>query len=160
RANSDPRRVDDDTQGALHKLKIDQEHTPLTLAAQGYDLDSRPPAGRRVLLRRNPPYFSAGGTLTDVTDLIHPRNVAHSLAAARAFKTPVAGLDVVAEDIGVPLEEQGGAVIEVNAGPGLWIHLPPCTDAPRPIGECIVESLFPAGEDGRVPVVALIGDRA
>lgn len=158
RANSDPRRVDENVQGALHKLKID-EQTPAALAAQGYTFDSRPPAGQRVLVRRNPPYFSAGGTLTDETDRIHPRNVELALAAARALQIPVAGLDVLALDIGVPLEDQDGVIIEINTGPGLWIHLPPCTDAPRPIGECIVETLFPPGEDGRIPIVALVNDR-
>ncbi len=64
----------------------------------------------------------------------------------------------MAVDIGQPLEEQGGVIVEINAGPGLWLHMAPWADSPRPIGEDIVASMFPPGDDGRIPVVALVGD--
>src|SRR5207248_7458813 len=82
----------------------------------------------------------------------------HAVAAARTVQLSVAGLDVVAVDISKPLEEQGGVVVEINTSPGLWLHLPPWTASPRPIGEAIVASMFPPGEDGRIPVVAIVGD--
>jgi cyanophycin synthetase len=69
----------------------------------------------------------------------------------------VAGIDIIAQDIGRPLEEQGGAIIEVNAGPGLQMHLAPESGQPRPVGEAIVDTLFASGEDGRIPLVAVSG---
>ena len=69
----------------------------------------------------------------------------------------IAGVDIVASDISRPLEEQNGVVVEVNAGPGLRMHLQPSSGTPRPVGEAIVESLFPDGQTGRVPIVAVSG---
>src|SRR4029077_11565168 len=56
-----------------------------------------------------------------------------------------------------PLESQGGVVVEVNAGPGLVMHLRPSEGAPQPVGEAIVDSLFPAGQNGRIPIVCVTG---
>ena len=69
----------------------------------------------------------------------------------------VAGVDVLADDIGRPLDEQGGVVIEVNAGPGLQMHTMPESGTPRPVGEAIVATLFPEGQDGRIPLIAVTG---
>ena len=69
----------------------------------------------------------------------------------------IAGLDIVAEDISRPLEEQGGAIVEVNAGPGLQMHVQPADGKPRPVGEAIVGTMFPPGETGRIPLVAVTG---
>ncbi len=69
----------------------------------------------------------------------------------------IAGIDIVALDIGRPLEEQGGIIVEVNAAPGLRMHLEPSAGMPRPVGEAIVDLLFPSGEDGRIPIVGVTG---
>jgi cyanophycin synthetase len=63
--------------------------------------------------------------------------------AARAVGLDIAGVDLVCEDIGRPLAEQGGAIVEVNAGPGLLMHLKPAEGTPRPVGQQIVDHLFP-----------------
>jgi cyanophycin synthetase len=82
------------------------------------------------------------------------------VAAAQMLQIPVAGLDVVALDISKPLEEQGGVFVEINVSPGLWLHLAPWADSPRPVGRDIVELLFPLGQDGRIPVAAVVGDHS
>ncbi len=64
---------------------------------------------------------------------------------------------MVVEDVGRPLADQGGVVVEVNAGPGLLMHLKPRIGTPRPVGEAIVATLYPEGETGRIPVVAVTG---
>jgi cyanophycin synthetase len=110
--------------------------------------------------RRNPPDLEDGGGLSDVTDRVHPDVAACAVEAARALQLRVAGLEVIADDISRPLEEQGGAVVEVHTGPGLWLHLRPWTETPRPVGDAIVATLFPPGSDGRIPVVAVAGARA
>jgi cyanophycin synthetase len=156
RVNRDPRRGDKDSDGPLYKLKLD-DVAEAVLASQRLTTASVPAAGQRVLVRRDPPYFKNGGNLTDLTDVIHPTTAAQCVAAARMMQIPVAGLDVVAVDIARPLEEQEGILVEVNSNPGLWLHLAPWADSPRPIGEEIVRWLFRDG-DGRIPVVAIVGD--
>ncbi|HVA49749.1 MAG TPA: TolC family protein [Pirellulales bacterium] len=127
-----------------------------TLAEQGFLPETVPPKGARVLIRRNG-NLSTGGTATDVTDVVHPQVAARAVEAARMVGLDVAGIDVLAQDIGRPLEEQGGAVIEVNAGPGLRMHLHPSQGQPRPVGEAIVDLMFAPGETGRIPIVAVAG---
>ena len=156
KVNQDPRRGDDESDAPLRRLKLDDVGLAV-LAAQGRTPASVPGAGERVLLRRNPPYLMHGGRLSDLTDHIHPSVAAHAVAAAEALQLRVAGLDVVVPDIGRPLEEQGGVVVEINVSPGLWLHIAPWADSPRPVGEAIVASMFPPGEDGRIPVVAVVG---
>ena len=54
----------------------------------------------------------------------------------------VAGIDVVAIDISQPCEPGTGAIVEVNAAPGLRMHLAPSSGQPRPVGEAIIGTLF------------------
>jgi cyanophycin synthetase len=126
------------------------------LAEQGCTPESVLPAGQRVLIRRNA-NLSTGGTATDVTDLVHPSVAARAVDAARTVGLDIAGIDVLATDIARPLEEQRGAVVEVNAGPGLRMHLVPSAGKPRPVGEAIVDRLFPEGQTGRIPIAAVTG---
>ena len=79
--------------------------------------------------------------------------------AARCVGLDIAGIDLVAADIAQPLGPQGGAIVEVNAGPGLIMHLRPAAGEPRPVGRAIVDYLFPDGAEGRIPVVGIAGTR-
>jgi cyanophycin synthetase len=153
-ANRDPRRSDGHAT-ALSWIKIDAIGREV-LAEQGFAAESVPPAGVRVLIRRNA-NLSTGGTATDVTDRVHPEVAAQAVDAARAVGLDVAGVDIVAEDISRPLSEQGGAAVEVNAGPGLRMHLEPSAGAPRAVGRAVIDALFPAGETGRIPIAAVTG---
>jgi cyanophycin synthetase len=69
----------------------------------------------------------------------------------------IAGVDILCEAIYKPLEQQGGGIVEVNAAPGLRMHLKPSYGKSRPVGEDIINMMFPPGEDGRIPVVAVTG---
>jgi cyanophycin synthetase len=69
----------------------------------------------------------------------------------------IAGVDILCESIYKPLEQQGGGIVEVNAAPGLRMHLKPSYGKGRPVGEDIINMMFPLGEDGRIPVVAVTG---
>lgn len=152
--NTDPRRGDDHAT-SLSKLRLDAVSLAV-LADQGYTPDSVPPAGAMVLIRRNA-NLSTGGTALDVTDRVHPEVAARAVEAARVVGLDIAGVDVVACDISRPLEEQRGAIVEVNAAPGLRMHLDPSIGISRPVGEAIVDSMFPEGENGRIPIVAVTG---
>lgn len=153
-ANQDPRRAEGHS-NVLSKIHIDDIGLH-TLADHGLTPDSIPEPGRTVLIRRNA-NLSTGGTATDVTDQVHPEVAARAVEAARAVGLDVAGIDVIAEDIARPLEEQGGVVVEVNAAPGLRMHLAPSEGRPRDVGQAIVDMLFPPGDDGRIPVAAVTG---
>jgi cyanophycin synthetase len=97
------------------------------------------------------------GRFADVTDQVHPEVAALAVEAARVVGLDVAGIDVAAADVGHPLEGQGGVVTAVDARPDLALHLRPASGAGQPVGEAIVERLFPAGETGRIPSVAVTG---
>ncbi|NMS52802.1 hypothetical protein, partial [Vibrio parahaemolyticus] len=100
-----------------------------------------------------------GNLAIDVTDQVHPDVAEMASLAARVVGLDIAGVDLVAEDVSRPLAEQRGAIVEVNAGPGLLMHLKPAEGQPRPVGREIVNHLFPAEEEGRLPVVGVTGTR-
>jgi cyanophycin synthetase len=152
--NRDPRRSEDHATVLTH-IKLDQIALTV-LDEQGYTPDSVPPSGTKVLCRRNA-NLSTGGTAADVTDKVHPEVVARAIEAAQMVGLDIAGVDIVATDVSRPLECQGGVIVEVNAGPGLRMHLQPSSGRPRQVGEAIVDSLFPEGETGRIPIVAVTG---
>ena len=154
RVNEDPRRCGDHAT-ALSPMVIDEVAIPV-LAEQGLAAESVPAVGRVVLLRHNA-NLSTGGWAEDVTDIVHPEVAARAVEAARVVGLDVAGIDIVTTDIAQPLETQRGVVIEVNAGPGLRMHLEPAVGTPRPVGEAIIDSLFAPGEDGRIPTAAVTG---
>ena len=152
--NADPLRGEDHST-SLSKMLLDAIGLAV-LAGQGYTPDSIPVAGAQVLLRQNG-NLSTGGSATDVTDRVHPEVSARAVDAARVVGLDVAGVDVICRDISRPLQEQGGIVVEVNAAPGLRMHLDPSIGKPRPVGEAIVSTMFPPGENGRIPLVAVAG---
>lgn len=154
--NRDPRRSDGHST-VLSFIKLDTIGMEV-LAEQGYTADSIPPVGATVLIRRNG-NLSTGGTATDVTERVHPEVAARAVEAARVVGLDIAGVDVVALDISRPLEDQRGGIVEVNAGPGLRMHIEPTAGHPRPVGESIVEMLFPTGCNGRIPLVGVSGLR-
>ena len=125
----------------------------LELERQGMTAWSVPQAGQKVLIQHN------GNVAYDVTDLVHP-SIAHAATlAARVVGLDIAGIDLVAEDISRPLDQQRGAIIEVNSSPGLLAHIKPAEGQPRPIGAAIVGHLFAPGENGRIPLVGVTGTR-
>lgn len=137
----------------LNFVRIDSS-ARIELARQGFDADSVPPPGTRLLIQRN------GNVSIDVTDQVHPEVAAMAALAANVVGLDIAGIDLVADDISRPLEAQRGAIVEVNAGPGLLMHLKPAVGRRRPVGEAIVEHLFPGGADGRIPIVGVAGTRS
>jgi cyanophycin synthetase len=138
----------------------------LELQRQGFSPDAVPPAGRELVVQRN------GNVSIDCTDEVHPEVDYIVSLAARVVGLDIAGIDLVAQDISRPLHEQGGAIVEVNAGPGLLMHLKPAQGAPRPVGRAICDHLFAHstetpdargngnnGGDGRIPIIGIAGSQ-
>ncbi len=147
--NSDPRRGTSEDH-PLNLVSMDGV-TIMEIARQGFTIGSIPQAGLEVLIQRN------GNHAFDVTDEVHPSIAAAASLAARIVGLDIAGVDLVARDISRPLAEQGGAIVEVNAGPGLLMHIKPAIGTPRPVGAAIVDHLFPNQDDGRIPIIGITG---
>ena len=149
--NTDPRRGEEETL-PLETLRVDDPVLLLLLQRQSLTPQSVLARGQSAVVQRT------GNMAIDVTGQVHPDIAEQMALAARVVGLDIAGIDLVVEDIAKPLAPQGGAIVEVNAGPGLLMHLKPAVGRAQPVGEAIVEHLFPGHESGRVPIVGLIGD--
>ena len=147
--NSDPRRGRGEEQ-PLNPVRIDSA-ARLELKRQGFDAESIAPLGCEVLIQRN------GNVAFDCTDEVHPEVAAIAATAAKAVGLDVAGIDLVTEDISRPLSETGGTIVEVNAGPGLLMHLKPAEGLPRNVGKAIVDYMFPPGDEKTFPLIGASG---
>jgi cyanophycin synthetase len=152
--NSDPLRGDGHAT-SLTKIRFD-DIALATLSKQNYDAESIPPQGARIVLRNNA-NLSTGGTATDVTDDVHPELAARAVAAAQMVGLDICGVDIVCNSVHAPLEEQEGGIVEVNAAPGLRMHLTPSYGKGRAVGDAIISTMFADGDDGRIPLVAVAG---
>lgn len=149
--NTDPRRGTSE-EHPLNPVRIDSA-VELELERQKLTGQSIPPVDQKVLIQSN------GNVAFDVTDLVHPDVASQVALAARVVGLEIAGIDLVAQDISKPLEEQNAAIVEVNAGPSLIFHLKPASGKPQPVGQEIANHLFPPGAKFRVPVVGICGDK-
>jgi len=152
--NTDPRRGVAE-HFPLDLIKLDSprgEMSLLEIQRQGYGPKSVLPKGESIVVQRN------GNLSTDVTDQVHPEVAAMATLAARVIGLDIAGIDMVTRDISRPLTETQGAIIEVNAGPGLLMHVKPAVGQPRPVGQAIVDHLFGPNDSGRIPVIGIAGD--
>jgi cyanophycin synthetase len=145
--NSDPLRGSGHAT-TLTKIRLD-DIAIATLAHQNLNVSSVPFKGARVLLRNNA-NLSTGGTATDVTDDVHQEIAARAIDAAKMVGLDLCGVDVVCESVLTPLENQLGGVIEVNAAPGLRMHLQPSFGKGRPVGEAIISTMFDERDDGQI----------
>jgi cyanophycin synthetase len=152
--NSDPRR------GIGHERVLTRIRITATaedlLRKQGLELDSVPEPGRRVMLAATG-NMSTGGTAIDRTHDAHPDNVEIAETAARVIGLDVAGIDFIAPDITVPVREQGGAIVEVNAAPGFRMHTNPTDGEPQYVAKPVIDLLFPNGSNARIPLVSVTG---
>ncbi|MDO5288934.1 MAG: cyanophycin synthetase [Pseudomonadota bacterium] len=152
--NRDPRRGEGHGT-SLTKIRIDTI-AQARLQAQGLTPDAVPTKGQRVVLRNNA-NLSTGGTATDVTDSVHPDVAARAIEAAQTVGLDICGVDVVCETVMKPLEAQNGGIVEVNAAPGLRMHISPSFGKGRDVGAAVMGLMYPHGGNGRIPVVAVTG---
>lgn len=152
--NSDPRR------GYGHEKVLTaitvNELTLSLIKAKGYTLDTVLAEGE-IMQLKDTANLSTGGTAEDVTDIVHPANVFMAERISKIIDLDICGIDVSTTDISVPLSETGGAVLEVNAGPGFRMHLAPTTGLPRNVAAPVIDKLFPPGSTARIPIVAITG---
>lgn len=153
--NKDPRRGYGH-ENVLTVIDIN-ELTKCIINKRGYTLDSILPSGEELILK-DTANLSTGGTAEDVTDILHSSNVFMAERIAQLIDLDICGIDLMTSDISQPLDETGGAVLEVNAGPGFRMHLAPTIGLPRNVASPVVDELFPGKNDtGRIPIVAITG---
>ncbi|MCX7551632.1 cyanophycin synthetase [Xanthomarina sp. F2636L] len=152
--NKDPRR------GYGHENVLTQitvnELTETIIKDAGYSLDSVIPNGE-ILILKDTANLSTGGTAEDVTDIVHPSNISMAERISKIIDLDICGIDIATTDISKPLSETGGAVLEVNAGPGFRMHLAPTKGLPRNVAGHVIDKLFPKGDTGRIPIIAVTG---
>jgi cyanophycin synthetase len=151
--NADPQRGDGHEK-PLTKITIDSVAIN-NLSRQSLTPESVPTDGKVVYIRENA-NLSTGGTAVDVTDIVHPETVRMVERAAKLIGLDIAGVDIVATDITKSLRE-GGAIIEVNAAPGIRMHHYPSAGKPRDVAATIIDYLFPHGDQGRIPIISITG---
>ena len=152
--NKDPRRGYGHEK-VLTSIKVD-DNTKQILKERDLTLDSILPKDE-ILFLKSTANISTGGTATDVTDQVHPHNVFMAERIARIIGLDVCGIDIMTDDISLPISENGGAILEVNAAPGFRMHLAPTEGLPRNVAEPVIDMLFPPGAEIRIPIVAITG---
>ena len=152
--NQDPRRGDGHAT-PMTRMRLD-DIAFARLKVQGLTADDVPAKGQRVVLRNNA-NLSTGGSATDVTDTVHPDVAKAAIVAAQTIGLDICGVDVVCETVGKPLQAQSGGIVEVNAAPGLRMHISPSYGKGRNVGDAVMDQLFPKGDNGRIPLVAVTG---
>jgi cyanophycin synthetase len=154
RTNQDPARGEGH-ENILTAIKID-EPTKIILAKRNLSLHTILPEGQALYLK-NTANISTGGTAVDVTAIVHPQTIFLAERIARLLNLDICGIDIIAKDIENPLSIDNGAVLEVNACPGLRMHLSPTEGVAQPVSEAIIDMLFPENSYSRIPIVAITG---
>ncbi|MEA3480195.1 MAG: Mur ligase family protein, partial [Bacteroidota bacterium] len=101
--------------------------------------------------------LSQGGTSIDVTDIIHPEIRLMAERTANIVGMDIIGIDFIGKDISKPLSEQRSGIVEVNAAPGLRMHLQPSEGKPRNVAIPIVDMMFPTDHRDSMPLIAVTG---
>ena len=154
RENQDPRRGEGHD-NMLTKIELD-DSTAEMLSRQGWTLDTIL-AAERICYLRATANLSTGGIAIDRTDEIHPDTLWLAERVSHIIGLDVAGIDVITTDITKTLAEVDGTIVEVNAAPGLRMHISPCQGVGRNVAAPILNMLFPPGTPTRIPIVAITG---
>jgi len=152
--NNDPRRGNGHA-NVLTKITVDRDTTEM-LQKANYTLETVPGVDEIVFLKSTA-NLSTGGCSIDVTDEIHPDNIALAERVAQIIGLDICGIDIMAETLSSPITEIGGAVIEVNAAPGFRMHLAPTMGQPRNVAAPVVDMLYPQGKESRIPIIGVTG---
>jgi cyanophycin synthetase len=152
--NSDPRRGIGHEK-VLTRLELDNQARKLMLDA-GYEEKTVLKKGEVFFLRATA-NLSTGGTAIDLTDVVHPDNREMAVRAVRAVGLDIGGVDFITDDITLSYKDVGGAIVEVNAGPGFRMHVAPSEGEPRDVAGKVLDMLYPPGTPSRIPVAAITG---
>ena len=152
--NQDPRRGIGHEK-VLTQLELDKQAKRL-MAEADYDENSVLDKDQ-VFPLRSTANLSTGGTAIDVTDIVHPDNRDMAIRAIKAIGLDIGGVDFLTDDIGKSYKEIGGGICECNAAPGFRMHVAPSEGESRDVAGRVIDMLFPAGTNAKIPVAAITG---
>ncbi len=150
RENHKPARWDTPT-SAMSKIQCD-EAMELYLEEQGLSMDSVIDEGRTVYLRKVA-NLSAGGMSIDATRTVHPDNIILAQDIAQHFRLTCLGIDAIAESLSQSWKSGNFAIIEINAAPGVFMHLNPAIGESVDVPAYILETFFKSGAEARIPII-------
>lgn len=152
--NTDPRRGIGHEK-VLTRIEIDRQANRL-LQDAGYSAETVLKKDECFFLRSTA-NLSTGGTAIDLTDVVHPDNREMAVRAVCAIGLDIGGVDFLTNDITQSYKDIGGAIVEVNAGPGFRMHVSPSEGESRDVAGKVLDMLYPPGAPSRIPVAAITG---
>ena len=150
RENHKPARLDTPT-SPLSKIQCD-EAMEMFLEEQNLSLDSVIEQGRTVYLRKVA-NLSSGGVSIDATSTVHPDNIILAQDIAQHFKLVCLGIDVISPSLSQSWKSGNFGILEINAAPGIFMHLNPAIGESVDVPSHILETFFASGEDARIPII-------
>lgn len=99
--------------------------------------------------------LSAGGMSINATHTIHDDNIILAQDIAQYFNLTCLGIDVMTESLAESWKEGNFAIIEINAAPGVMMHLNPAVGDSVDVPSHILETFFASGLDSRIPIITL-----
>ncbi|TBR59900.1 cyanophycin synthetase [Westiellopsis prolifica IICB1] len=148
--NRKPARLDTPT-SPMSKIQRD-EAMELYLEEQGLSLDSVIDTDTTVYLRKVA-NLSAGGMSINATHNVHPDNIILAQDIAQHFRLVCLGIDVISENLSQSWKENGFAILEINAAPGILMHLNPAVGESVDVPAYILETFFRTDTDARIPIL-------
>lgn len=148
--NRKPDRIDTPT-SPMGKIQCD-EAMEMYLEEQGLGLDSVIESDRTVYLRKVA-NLSAGGLSIDQTSTVHPDNIILAQDIAQHFRLTCLGIDVIAQDLSKSWKDGEFGIIEINAAPGIYMHLRPAVGDSVDVPSHILETFFDSPEKARIPFI-------
>jgi cyanophycin synthetase len=151
RENRTLARIDTPT-SPLGKIKLDDAMENY-LEEQGLTLDSVLEEDRTVYLRKVA-NLSAGGLSIDATPTIHPDNVILAQDVAQHFRLTCLGIDLITRDLSQSWKNAGLSIIEINAAPGIYMHLNPAIGKSVDVTSHILHTFFESSSPARIPIIS------
>jgi D-alanine-D-alanine ligase-like ATP-grasp enzyme len=126
----------------FHQIPIDKE-AETELARQGVAMESTPEKGKEIFFSQKTSR-GCGGTTTEVTNLVHPDNVAMLEHVGKFLKDPLVGVDFIMNDIEKSWkEEEHGGIIECNSLPFIDLHHYPLFGEPNNVAGKLWDLVIP-----------------
>jgi len=150
RENRKPARIDTPT-SPLGKIQCD-ESMERYLDEQGLSIDSVIEKERTVYLRKVA-NLSAGGLSIDATRTVHPDNIILAQDIAQHFHLTCLGIDVIAQSLTKSWKSGDFGIIEINAAPGISMHLRPAVGESVDVPSHIIDTFFESAADARIPII-------
>ncbi|MBW4645715.1 MAG: acetate--CoA ligase family protein [Goleter apudmare HA4340-LM2] len=148
--NRKPARLDSPT-SPMTKIQLD-EAMELYLEAQGLSLDSVVEKDQTVYLRKVA-NLSAGGISINATHTVHHDNIILAQDIAQYFQLTCLGIDVITKDLSESWKSGNFAILEINAAPGILMHLNPSVGESIDVPSHLLGTFFESATDARIPII-------